>query len=79
MYDPFSLRHTFTTLPLKNGMDVTPLSGMLGHYSAGFPLGTYTHVAADMKRDAANTIGNVISQTRQLAETTGLEPVTFCM
>ena len=47
---------------LKNGVDVKTLSGALGHYSAGFTLSTYTHATAEMKRDAADTIGNVISQ-----------------
>ena len=38
------------------------LSGALGHYSAGFTLNTYTHATAQMKQDAADTIGGVISQ-----------------
>ena len=56
------LRHTFATLALKSGVDVKTLSGALGHYSAGFTLNTYTHATAQMKQDAANTIGGVISQ-----------------
>ena len=50
------------TLSLKSGVDVKTLSGALGHYSAGFTLNTYTHATAQMKQDAADTIGEVISQ-----------------
>ena len=56
------LRHTFATLALKSGVDVKTLSSMLGHYSAGFTLDTYAHATAQMKQDAADTIGGVISQ-----------------
>ena len=56
------LRHTFATLSLKYGVDVKTLSGALGHYDAGFTLSTYTHATEGMKRDAADTIGSVISQ-----------------
>ena len=56
------LRHTFATLSLKSGVDVKTLSSMLGHYSAGFTLNTYTHATAQMKQDAADAIGGVISQ-----------------
>ena len=56
------LRHTYATLQLKNGVDVKTLSSSLGHYSAGFTLNTYTHATPEMKRDAADTIGNVISE-----------------
>ena len=38
------LRHTFATLALQNGVDVKTVSGMLGHFSAGFTLDTYAHV-----------------------------------
>ena len=57
------LRHTFATLSLKYGVDVKTLPGALGHYDAGFALSTYTHATEEMKRDAADTIGSVISQT----------------
>ena len=55
------MRHLFATLSLKNGVDVKTLSSALGHYSAGFTLNTYTHATAQMKQDAADTIGKVIS------------------
>ena len=56
------LHHTFATMALQNGVDVKTLSGALGHYSAGFTLNTYTHATAQMRQDAADTIGGVISQ-----------------
>ena len=55
------MRHLFATLSLKNGVDVKTLSGALGHYSVGVMLNTYTHATAQMKQDAADTIGTVIS------------------
>ena len=54
--------HTFATMALQNGVDIKTVSSMLDHYSAGFTLNTYTHATAQMKQDAADTIGGVISQ-----------------
>ena len=54
--------HTLAALSLKYGVDVKTLPGALGHYNAGFTLSTYTHATEGMKRDAADAIGNVISQ-----------------
>lgn len=51
------LRHTFATLALQNGVDVKTVSSMLGHYSAGFTLDTYTHVTNKMQQDAADKMG----------------------
>ena len=56
------LRHTFATLALQNGVDIKTLSGMLGHFSAGFTLDTYTHATQRMRQEAADTIGSVIDQ-----------------
>ena len=52
------LRHTFATLALQNGVDIKTLSQMLGHFSSGFTLDTYTHVTDRMQEQAAEKIGN---------------------
>lgn len=57
------LRHTFATLALQNGVDIKTVSGMLGHYSAGFTLDTYAHVTTASQKEAANTMGSVLSCT----------------
>lgn len=55
------LRHTFATMALQNGVDVKTLSGMLGHYSAGFTLDTYAHVTTAMQTNAAKAVGSFLS------------------
>ena len=59
------LRHTVATLALQNGVDIKTVSGMLGHYSAGFTLDTYTHVTTSAKKEAANTMGSILSGALQ--------------
>ncbi len=59
------LRHTFSVLALQNGVDVKTLSAMLGHYSAGFTLDTYSHVTTSMQKQAANAVGSFLSGTLQ--------------
>lgn len=51
------LRHTFATMAISSGVDVKTLSSMLGHFSVGFTLDTYTHITNDMQRGAAEKIG----------------------
>ncbi len=55
------LRHTFATLALQNGVDIKTVSGMLGHFSAGFTLDTYAYVTTAAQKEAALTMGNVLS------------------
>lgn len=55
------LRHTFATLALQNGVDIKTVSGMLGHFSAGFTLDTYAHVTTSAQKEAAQTMENILS------------------
>ena len=55
------LRHTFATIALQNGVDIKTVSGMLGHFSTGFTLNTYAHVTTAAQKEAAQTMGNVLS------------------
>ena len=59
------LRHTFATTALQNGVDVKTVSGMLGHFSAGFTLDTYAHVTTASQRQAAKTMGSILSGSLQ--------------
>ena len=54
------LRHTFATLALQNGVYVKTVSGMLGHFSAGFTLDTYAHVTTAAQKEAARTMEKVL-------------------
>ena len=56
-----ALRHTFATLALQNGVDIKTVSGMLGHYSAGFTLDTYAHVTTAAQKEAARAMGRVLA------------------
>ena len=51
------LRHTFATHALTSGVDAKTLSGILGHTNASFTLDTYTHVTADMQKQACGIVG----------------------
>ena len=56
------LRHTFATIALQNGVDIKTVSGMLGHFSAGFTLDTYAHVTTSAQKEAAQTMGNLLTR-----------------
>ncbi len=52
----------FATLAIQQGVDVKTVSSILGHYSAGFTLDTYTHVTGEMQKEAAERMGGFIAQ-----------------
>lgn len=68
------LRHTFATLALQTGADVKTVSSMLGHYSAGFTLDTYTHVTNHMQLQAADKMGSFMDTALPETAPTPPEP-----
>ena len=57
------MRHTAATLMLQNGVDIKTVSGMLGHYDAGFTLRTYTHTTNRQQAEAADMMGSLVAQS----------------
>ena len=56
------LREAFVSMDAaQNILVIKTVSGMLGHFSAGFTLDTYAHVTTSAKREAAKTMGNILS------------------
>ena len=55
------LRITFATLAPQNGGDVKTVSGMLGHYSAGFTLDPYAHMTTAAQKEAARAMKRVLT------------------
>lgn len=53
--------HTFATMALQNGVDIKTVSGMLGHFSAGFTLDTYAHVTTAAQKEAAKAMERVLT------------------
>ena len=48
----------------QNGGNVKTVSGMMGHYSAGFTLDTYAHVTKDTQIQAVNTVSGILTAAR---------------
>jgi len=53
---PHTLRHTFASLLLQNGVDVKTISELLGHHSVVFTLKTYCHTTLEQKQKAVNIL-----------------------
>jgi integrase len=59
----YDLRHTAATLALTVGVSPKVVSEQLGHSSAGFTLGVYSHVLPRMQDDAAAKVEAVLRGT----------------
>ncbi len=54
------LRHTYATLAIKSGDDIKTVQENLGHATAAFTLDVYGHVTAQMRKDSAERMEQVI-------------------
>lgn len=53
----YAFRHTFSTLALREGVDIKIASAMLRHYDAGFTLRAYTHIIHQKQGEIAQAMG----------------------
>ena len=56
----YDLRHTFASLMLLRGGKPKVISEALGHSSAAFTMGTYSHIIEDMQSDVMALLDEVI-------------------
>ncbi len=61
-YNFHSLRHTFATNCIDNGMDIKSLSEILGHSDVQITLNRYVHPTMDTKRKHMNALSAIYSQ-----------------
>ena len=54
------LRHSYAVAAIENGDDIKTVQENLGHATAAFTLDVYGHVTAQMRRDSADRMEQVI-------------------
>lgn len=59
------LRHTYAVMASKSGDDIKTVQENLGHATAAFTLDVYSHVTAQMHRDSADRMEQVIRDLSQ--------------
>ena len=61
-YNFHTLRHTFATNCIGNGMDIKSLSEILGHSNVQFTMNRYVHPTMDTKRQYINALATTYGQ-----------------
>ena len=59
-FNPYTCRHSTATLLMAAGVNPKVVSERLGHSNVSITLGTYSHVAPSMQRDASEELGRLI-------------------
>lgn len=59
-FHPHTIRHTFATLSLANGEDITSVSQALGHSSPVITLAYYSHTLKDSNKRVCDTLQKVL-------------------
>ncbi|MDD4110535.1 MAG: tyrosine-type recombinase/integrase [Clostridia bacterium] len=52
-----SLRHTFATRCIENGVEMVVVQSWLGHASISLTMDTYTHIEDDFKKKELEKVG----------------------
>ena len=60
------LRHTYAVLAIKSGDDIKTVQENLGHATAAFTLDVYGHVTAQMRKDSADRMEQMIQNVSSL-------------
>lgn len=62
---PHSLRHTFASVLISEGVDVVTVANMMGHSNTNTTLSTYSHVIEESKRKATECVADVILRRKK--------------
>ncbi len=62
---PHTLRHTFASILISEGVDITTVAGALGHANTSMTLDVYSHVIEESKRKATECIADVMLRKKK--------------